>query len=280
MKKALTLSLIIPVYNEEYALKHCLDSVAKQTHMPDEVIVVDNNSTDSTLKVAKSFAFVRVITESKQGTLYARTTGFNAAKSDIIGRIDADTKLEPNWTETAIKIMSDDSIAAVTGSSHWYDMPLSPQNHWVEDFFKNILYKHEKNWPFLFGTNMAIRKTDWDFIRSELCHIDYIYEDADIAIHLFKHKRKIRYDINLRAGMSARRYSDTPKNFYRYIRLSNLTYTRHGIKTIGGYIAIVAYFVGYIFLRPLVLAYDADKHRFSLKKLFTNPNKPRPQPFQ
>lgn len=279
MKKALTLSLIIPVFNEEYALKNCLDSVKYQTVMPDEVIVVDNNSSDNTVSIAKKYPFVKVITEKKQGTLHARTKGFNEAKFDIIGRIDADTILEKNWVEIAKLIMQDSHVAAVTGSTHFYDMPLSPWNHWVEDFFKNILYKHQKGFPFLFGTNMAIRKDIWDQIKSSLCEDKYIYEDADLAIHLYKKSLKISYNINLRAGMSARRYSDKPKDFYRYIRLQRLTYTKHNIKTAGSYFAMTIYIVGYFILRPLALSYDTNTKKFSLSKLLFNRNSPRPQPF-
>lgn len=279
MPKALTVSIIIPVYNEASWLKECLQAIQKQTVTPLEVIVVDNNSTDGSLAIAKRFAGVTVLQEKRQGALYARTAGFNAARGDIIGRIDADTRIEPNWVERLQELMIDKKVAAVTGSSHWYDMPLSPFNHWVEDLFKNALFRHEKNFPFLFGTNMAIRRSAWRSIKSELCDKAYIFEDADLAIHLFQDKQQLLYDIRLRAGMSARRYSDTPRAFLRYIRLQSVTYKQHGIHTIGSSIAVVTYIVGYIILRPLSLAYDADAKRFSLKKLLFNRNQPRRHPF-
>ncbi|MCA9344846.1 glycosyltransferase family 2 protein, partial [Candidatus Saccharibacteria bacterium] len=156
MRKTLTVSIIIPVYNEEDYIKQCLDHIAAQKVRPQEVIVVDNNSTDNTLKIVKDYKFVRVLTEKQQGVLYARNKGFNQAKSQIIGRIDADTRLEPDWVEQLQKIFSGSNIDAVTGSSHFYDMPLSPWNHKVEDVFKHNLYTYEKDFPFLFGTNMAI----------------------------------------------------------------------------------------------------------------------------
>ncbi len=279
MKKALTVSIIIPVYNEQLYLKACLDAIARQTVQPDEVIVVDNNSTDNSLQIARQYPFVHIAHEKRQGALYGRTKGFNTAKSDILGRIDADTILEPNWVETAKAIFQDTSVAAATGSSHFYDMPFSPHNHWVEDFFKNTLYKHEKNFPFLFGTNMAIRRTAWKSIRSKLCEDNHIYEDADLAIHLFQAGLKIVYDINLRAGMSARRYSDTPRAFHQYNKQQSVTYKKHGINTVGSMLARVAYTVGYLLLRPLALGYDQKKQRFNLSKLFKDRNEARVHPF-
>ncbi len=279
MKKALTLSIIIPVYNEEQYLEACLEAIKRQTEQPDEVIIVDNNSTDSSIKIAQKYKFVKVISEKKQGTLYGRTTGLDAARSDVLGRIDADTRLEPNWVKTAKRIFQDRTVAAVTGSSHFYDMPLSPQNHWVEDFFKHTLYKHEKNFPFLFGTNMAIRRSVWRIIKPVLCSDNTMYEDADMAIHLYKQGYKIVYDSSLRVGMSARRYSDGPLAFHRYNRQQSETYKKHGISTIGSAFARVAYATGYIVFRPLALAYDQERGGFSVQKLLKDRNKARVHPF-
>src|SRR6185437_1716246 len=62
-EKPLTLSLVIPAYNEERYIKHCLDAIASQTVTPMEVFVVDNNSTDSTAAIAKNYEFVQVLSE-------------------------------------------------------------------------------------------------------------------------------------------------------------------------------------------------------------------------
>ena len=58
-KNKLTLSIVIPVFNEQRYIKACLDSIAAQTVKPDEVIVVDNNSTDKTVQIAKKYKFDR-----------------------------------------------------------------------------------------------------------------------------------------------------------------------------------------------------------------------------
>lgn len=278
-RKTLTVSIIIPVYNERDYIGPCLNAIAQQSVKPLEVIVIDNNSTDDTLAIARKYSFVTVLHEKKQGALFARTTGFNAAKGQIIGRIDADSRIEPNWVVRLQEVFADPELAAVTGSSHWYDMPFSPWNHWVEDFFKHTLWRYEKKFPFLFGTNMAVRRTAWRAIRRELCVKDYIFEDADLAIHLYQAGYKLLYDIRLRAGMSARRGTDSFKGFQRYIRLQSVTYRQHGIRSIGSSISIVGYMVGFILLRPLYLSYDVKTGHYSLKKLFTNPNKPRRHPF-
>ena len=86
-----SLSIVIPVYNEASRLAACLQSIADQSEAPEDVIVIDNNSTDNSLSIAQQFPFVRVIHEKRQGIVYARNAGFDAVQADIIARIDADS---------------------------------------------------------------------------------------------------------------------------------------------------------------------------------------------
>ena len=64
-------SVIIPAWNEAKHIGDCLRSVAAQSLQPDEVIVVDNKSTDDTAKIAASFPFVTVL----RRFLYAHSFG-------------------------------------------------------------------------------------------------------------------------------------------------------------------------------------------------------------
>ena len=72
-------SVVIPAYNEEKYIVDCLKALSNQTIAPDEVIVVDNNSTDKTASLARQ-AGAKVITVLEPGITPARTAGFNAAK--------------------------------------------------------------------------------------------------------------------------------------------------------------------------------------------------------
>lgn len=278
MKKKLTLSLIIPAYNEEHHLADCLKAVADQTVMPDEVIVVDNDSTDRTVEIAQSYPFVRIISEPKRSVLYARTTGFNAAKSDIIGRIDADTNMSPTWVARVLQDFEDAELAAVAGAGYWYDMPLSPSNYYLEHFFRAVVDTYIKKAPLLSGFNMALRRDVWLKIRDQLCDKKSIHEDLDLAVHLYKEGYKITYDKKMLVGTSARRYDDKPKDFYTYMRDFRHTYSMHGLSTASSNVAIPAYVTGYILLRPLRLSYNPETHQYSLTHLLRGGNKPRKHP--
>ena len=121
---AFSLSIVIPAYNEENHLRACLDAIARQTVMPDEVIVVDNNSTDKTAEIAREYPFVKVLKEKRQGIVYARNRGFNAANSQFIGRIDSDTRLPRDWVGR-VKCFYDDEKhleEALTGGGYFYNV--------------------------------------------------------------------------------------------------------------------------------------------------------------
>src|SRR5438105_6566540 len=125
INKALTLSIVIPAYNEQDYLKACLDSIAAQSELPDEVIVADNNSRDKTKEIALSYQFVTLLSEQKQHQAFAQIKGFDKAHSDIIARIDADTILCTDWVKEMKNYFNNHPQAiAITGPGDFYDVPL------------------------------------------------------------------------------------------------------------------------------------------------------------
>lgn len=97
------ISVVVPAYNEEKEISHCLEFLARQqTSREFEVILVDNASTDATVEVAKQFLnklSLRIISEPKKGRGAARAAGFRAAQGEIILSTDADTKVPVDWVD-------------------------------------------------------------------------------------------------------------------------------------------------------------------------------------
>src|ERR1700722_13666836 len=104
-RKQVKLSIVVIAYNEEEYLRQCLEAIKQQLYPPEEVIVVNNNSTDKTVKIAQSFPFVKLIHEKEQGMIPARNAGFDAAKGDLLARIDADTRPPVDWVVRVHKIL-------------------------------------------------------------------------------------------------------------------------------------------------------------------------------
>lgn len=90
------ISVIIPCWNDAVLLNRCLHALHAQQIRPDEVIVVDNGSTDDSAAVARAHG-VRVITEPRRGITWATQTGFHSATGDVLARIDADIAPAPDY---------------------------------------------------------------------------------------------------------------------------------------------------------------------------------------
>ena len=266
--KAQAVSIVIPVFNEENYIGKCLDLIAGQSVMPDEVVIVDNNCSDKTIEIAQQYPFVRVIKEKKQGVLFARNSGFNAAKYEIVGRIDTDTHLSANWVETILDAFADKDVAAVTGPVWYYDMPFQKGGFWLDKKIRGGIARNAEEFPFLFGTNMAIRKSAWMAIRDDTHEKREMYEDIDLAIHLYQHKLHIYYLEGLTAGMAARRFDDTLSNFYRYIKLYKVTYAMHSMKAKSANLAMAVYLVFFVLCQPMRWVYDPVTNKRSIKNLF------------
>lgn len=248
--KALTLTIVIPVYNEERYLSYCLQAISDQIIKPDQVIVIDNGSTDSSIKIAKKFDFARIEKEDRKGVLYAAGRGFNAASGTVVGRIDADTILPPDWVHKVKKHFQDSSLSAVTGPVSYYDMPYKKANYWFDHQLRRLTYKYSPNTPFLYGSNMALRREVWQALTSKLCEDRSIHEDIDLAIHMSRGRHRICYDKDLLSGASGRRYNDSVRKFLSYIFMYKRTYKKHGIHSFWIYPAMFMWSLGYFYLRP------------------------------
>jgi glycosyltransferase involved in cell wall biosynthesis len=91
------ISVVVPAYNEEMYLADTLSSLLRQSFpLPYEVIVVDNNSTDGTARLAQSFG-VTVLKEPQPGVCAARQAGTAVARGDIVISTDADTVHPRDW---------------------------------------------------------------------------------------------------------------------------------------------------------------------------------------
>ena len=119
------LSVVIPAYNEEKYLGPCLKALNNQDLPSDqyEIIVVDNCSTDKTLKVAKRYG-ARVITEQQRGIIFAKGAGCAAARGSIIAITDADTIVPKTWLSQIMRLITHHPMAGITGPAVTQNLPL------------------------------------------------------------------------------------------------------------------------------------------------------------
>ena len=100
-------SVIIPNYNGEHFLKECLEALKRQTFDDMEVILVDNASTDDSIKLAKElYREIRVIElHDNTGFAYAVNRGIEAAKGEYVLLLNNDTIVFPNFVKNQYKMI-------------------------------------------------------------------------------------------------------------------------------------------------------------------------------
>ncbi|MBM3210329.1 glycosyltransferase family 2 protein [Candidatus Saccharibacteria bacterium] len=210
-QKALSLqtAVVIPVYNDAAYLRRCLERLAEQTHMPDQVIVVDNNCTDNSAAIASNYPFVTVVQETTQGICAAAKTGYDTAANlaDIILRCDADSRPSQDWVESIVETFHRyPHIAAVTGPGVLNGLP-TPLQPFAQFFYMQLYF-----WSVgaalgqkpLFGSNCDFRAEMWQKTKNTThLHRQDLHDDIDLSYHIAQYG-KIFYNPHLKMPISAR----------------------------------------------------------------------------
>ena len=115
-----TISVVIPAYNAVRFLPRCLASVFAQTRPPDEVIVVDDGSTDNTAAVAEQLG-AKVVRRPNGGIAAARNTGIRSATGGWIALLDADDLWLPQKLERQAAAIRPDTVLVYTAVRHFDD---------------------------------------------------------------------------------------------------------------------------------------------------------------
>ncbi|PWC03242.1 glycosyltransferase family 2 protein [Agromyces badenianii] len=216
-----TISVIVPSLNDAEFLTACLDALAKQTRRADEIIVVDNGSTDATADVGRA-AGARVVHEPRRGIWPATAAGFDAASGELLARLDADSVPAPDWlAEVERRMNRADRPTVVTNGGTFYGrnalVRWIARNIYIGGYFTVIgaLLGH----PPIFGSNYAIRADAWSRLR-DIVHRDRadLHDDLDLAWWMQPGMTVVR-DRHLVVGVSARPF-DSFSGLARRVRMA------------------------------------------------------------
>lgn len=118
----LRISVIVCAHNEARYLPACIHSVLAQSREPDELLVVNNASSDDTGMVAARIPSVRVVDEPRKGLVVAREAGRRHATGDILVYLDADCRAPLTWIERVERrFQRDPALIALSGPYQHYD---------------------------------------------------------------------------------------------------------------------------------------------------------------
>lgn len=112
-----TVTIVVPVYNAEPTLVNCLDSLCGQTYPHIEIVLVNDGSTDNSLKICEEYAQkdsrIRILNQENSGPSCTRNAGIDAATGDYIMFVDSDDYIEPTMAERMVSVAEDNAVEMV-----------------------------------------------------------------------------------------------------------------------------------------------------------------------
>lgn len=205
-------SVIVPVRNTEKLICACLQSLIDQEHKPDEIIVVDNISTDATESRVKefiarsNFPAIVLVAENNPGAGPARNHGVALSRNDIIAFIDADCEAAPDWLKQitelfereptldmvvghGIALQTDTILARLT---YMLRKKVQFMSSCHRAFTDKLMFRSQC--PIFAAMNLAVRKN----VYVELSGFDETFaraagEDTDFALRAISIGKRIEY---------------------------------------------------------------------------------------
>jgi len=205
------LSVIIPVYNGAATLPRCLAALHASTRAPDEIIVVDDASTDASAEVARELrARVIALTGTPRGSACARNRGAEQARGDVLVFVDADVAVHTDTLARIEQALADHPhIAAIFGS---YDD--DPAERDLVSLYKNLqhhfVHQHGKREATTFWTGCGAIRREAFVAVGGLDESWKAMEDVELGARLSRAGYRIRLCPEIQAKHLKRW---TPRNF-------------------------------------------------------------------
>lgn len=193
------ISLFIPCYNEEKSIRQSINSWLKQTRPADEIIVVNDSSTDRTLQILQEFGDqIKVVTTPKNtgNKSHAQEYGLPFVTGDVFVTTDGDTLLHPDFIKRIEKDFSDPTVAAVGGQVKSLKYNWLTTCRALEYVIGHSIDKLAQNYlGYIFVIPGAAAAFRTSIFKSQITFDhDTITEDLDFTYKLHRLGHKITYD--------------------------------------------------------------------------------------
>ncbi|WP_346882818.1 glycosyltransferase family A protein [uncultured Algibacter sp.] len=272
-------SVIIPLYNKEDYIEETINSVLNQTYKDFEIIIVNDGSTDQSIKVIENnfqdYKFISVVEQENQGLSVTRNNGIKAAKGSLVALLDADDLWDSSFLQTIKELYDTFPSASVFGTDY-----IEKHTNEVILETKKSIASNLKNTSFLIKNFLRANMKQLLFCQSSVAYKREVFkqikfnnkitfaEDVDfnILLHLKKYQVAYYYKplstirLNIKNQLSEQAISKkTIPNFdtYEKYALNDLSLKK--------YLDIYRYF--------FAVNYKIEGHNYKYYSMLTNLNK-------
>ena len=201
------ISVVIPIYNAARFVSRAIESALGQSFPPDEIMVIDDGSTDETAAIVESYGD-RVIYQYQpnQGASVARNNGITIAKNDIIALLDADDYWPVDKLERQMRLLHDNSTADLV----WGLVKIEYAHQGLERFVSFEKAPDDIAPIACLGAALFRRKAfekvglfdkrfdpseDWDWYNRAQEKKLNILRDSEIGLYYYRHDDNLTSDI-------------------------------------------------------------------------------------
>ena len=175
-------SVYIPAYNAEKTIEHSIYSIKNQSYAVNEIIVIDDNSSDKTSEIVNQFKDITLIKNQKNmGLGFSRNLAIKKSSNEIVASIDSDVTLDKNWLEILLNNLNKNQIVMCGGKMEEKFIE-NKINAWRAKYYsQNWGTDDMLNPPFLYGCNTLLNKTVWKNVRGYNDELLTNGEDIDFS---------------------------------------------------------------------------------------------------
>ena len=186
MKKAPSISVVVPVANSEASLERCLRSIRKSTIPVERLVVVDHSSKDKSIEIAREYADLIIEADSAARIMEVRFCGFAKCESDIVVNVDSDTIIRPDTLELIRDVFQHSPDCQVLTGMLSVETPQGGFFSRYKNQYMNYTFRRlPREITFLYGSIFAMRDSTRVFAAENLLsHCTLFPDDTEMGLLL------------------------------------------------------------------------------------------------